>query len=396
MEYLLLFLKVFEILILIYLGFTAIYLFIFSLAGLFRRKVPDNGTHNTSRIAVLIPSYKEDAVIVEVAEEALKQDYKKSLYDVVIIADSLKPETLDTLRKLPVKLIEVSFEKSTKSKALNKAMSQLPDNYYDIAVILDADNVMESDFLSRINRAFSSNLLALQGHRVAKNLNNHLAILDALSEEINNHIFRAGHRTLGLSAALIGSGMAFNYDFFKDMMLNVKAIGGFDKEIELKMLKEGHTIEYLHDALILDEKVSHSDVFSNQRRRWLSAQIHYARSISDGFKHLILKGNFDYFDKALQMVLPPRVILLGFISIFTVMAFIFNSTLLSVWLTVVAVTFLAFLFAIPAGLMNIRTLKSLFMLPMGFILMVKSLLKTKGANKQFIHTQHASREKLSK
>jgi cellulose synthase/poly-beta-1,6-N-acetylglucosamine synthase-like glycosyltransferase len=46
---------------------------------------------------------------------------------------------------LPIKLIEVSFDKSTKSKTLNKAMATL-DQDYDIAVVLDADNVMAPDF----------------------------------------------------------------------------------------------------------------------------------------------------------------------------------------------------------------------------------------------------------
>jgi hypothetical protein len=52
-------------------------------------------------------------------------------------------------------------------------------------------------------------IFAVQGHRTAKNTNNSWAILDAISEEINNNIFRKGHRVLGLSSAIIGSGMAF-------------------------------------------------------------------------------------------------------------------------------------------------------------------------------------------
>jgi hypothetical protein len=32
--------------------------------------------------------------------------------------------------------------------------------------------------------------------------------------------------------------MAFRYDYFKTLMSTVTAVGGFDKEIELKMLKK--------------------------------------------------------------------------------------------------------------------------------------------------------------
>ena len=91
--------------------------------------------------------------------------------------------------------------------------------------------------------------------------------------------------------------MAFQYQFFKEIMSTAKAIGGFDKEIELKMLKDGHRIGYLDDAIVLDEKVQKAEVFSNQRRRWLSAQLHYFRlDFLQSIKHLFLKGNLDYFD----------------------------------------------------------------------------------------------------
>ena len=77
-----------------------------------------------------------------------------------------------------------------------------------------------------------------QGHRIAKNVNNSFAILDAISEEINNLIFRKAHRVVGLSSALIGSGMAFDYKIFKKEMKDIKAIGGFDKELEMNFLQK--------------------------------------------------------------------------------------------------------------------------------------------------------------
>ena len=51
------------------------------------------------------------------------------------------------------------------------------------------------------------------------------------------------------------------------MMKSIKAVGGFDKEIELQILKETRIIGYLEDAYVYDEKVQKAEVFSNQRRR---------------------------------------------------------------------------------------------------------------------------------
>jgi cellulose synthase/poly-beta-1,6-N-acetylglucosamine synthase-like glycosyltransferase len=389
-------LNIIQIILLILLGLATLYIFIFSIASLFYKQKTYSDNGNMKTIAVLVPGYKEDQVIVEVAKLALEQDYNRNLYDVVIIADSFKEKTLETLKSLPIKLIEVSFEKSTKSKALNKAMAAL-NRDYDIAVVLDADNVMAPDFLSKINAAFEHDFIAVQGHRTAKNTNNSWATLDAISEEINNNIFRKGHRVLGLSSAIIGSGMAFKYNYFKALMSTVTAVGGFDKEIELKMLKEGRKIVYLEDAVVFDEKIQKSEVFGNQRRRWLSAQLHYFRKdFLNALKDLILKGNVDYFDKAIQFIQPPRILLLGAVILFStgfVLAnyFLENQIPYSFyWIVLVVSCVLSFVFSVPRSFYNLKTLSALASLPKGMFMMFLSLLKIKGANKTFIHTQHTS------
>ncbi len=404
MEIIQILIQILEYILFVYLGLAAVYIFIFGVASVFNQRHKNSVKQKIRKFAVLIPGYKEDAVIIDVAKDALNQDYPKENYDVVIIADSFQPETLSALRQLPVKLIEVSFEKSTKSKALNKAMAELGDAY-DVALILDADNMMKPDFVAKINQAFDRGYIAVQGHRAAKNLNTSFAILDAISEEVNNSIFRKGHRVLGLSSALIGSGMAFDYAFFKEIMSNVKAIGGFDKELELKMLRDRIKIEYVDNALVLDEKVQKSDVFANQRRRWLSAQfIYFRRFIGSGLYHLFLKGNIDFFDKVIQMIQPPRVLLIGIVSIFTTIYALFQLPILeglSNWLAlsfhdwkyIFALTFIAFIASIPVKFYNIETLKAIITLPKAFFVMAASMLKLKGANKKFIHTQHGEVEK---
>ena len=263
-----------ELAIFIYLGSTVIYLLVFGIAGHFSYRLPLFRQMRKRKFAVLIPAYKEDGVICDTAAEALKQSYSIGTFDVVVIADSLKDETIEKLSSLDVKTVVVSFEKSTKSKALNKAMEVIGDDY-DVALILDADNVMAPGFIEKINESFNRGFKVVQGHRISKNMNTPFAILDSISEEINNHIFRKAHRNLGLSAALIGSGMAFEYGMFKTIMSEITAIGGFDKELEMTLLKNNVTIEYQPDAYVLDEKVQNSEVFVNQRRRWLSAQVIY-------------------------------------------------------------------------------------------------------------------------
>jgi cellulose synthase/poly-beta-1,6-N-acetylglucosamine synthase-like glycosyltransferase len=189
--------------------------------------------------------------------------------------------------------------------------------------------------------------------------------------------------------------MAFRYGYFKELMRDIRAIGGFDKEIELRMLKAGHTIGYLDDAIVFDEKIRKAEAFTNQRRRWLSAQINYFRSdIGPAVLELFTKGNTDYFDKAVQFILPPRILLLGTVLpasvLFTAVNFILEipAAYTYSWLMCLALCLSVFAMSLPRSFYNLHTLKAMTGLPKGMLLMLGALLKVRGANRQFLHTEH--------
>ncbi len=373
-------------------AFTVAYSLIYSIAGHFYKKKIFDNKDQFKKIAVFMPSYKEDEVILQTAKQALFQNYPSHKYDVVVIADSLKEGTILELKKLPLKVIEVKFEKSTKSKSLNEAFSQLTDKY-DIAVILDADNIMQSDFLDKINAAFVSGCYAIQGHRAAKNTNTSFAILDAISEEVNNHIMRKGQVAIGFSSSVIGSGMAFSYLYLKQVMAGIDAVGGFDKELELTLIRDNHKITYLEDAIVLDEKVQKSEVFANQRTRWISAQIIYLRKYWFNAIKGFFSGKFDYANKVTHYALVPKVLLIGLLFLMSVISYFFPDEILlgfKSWLLIAVLYYSAFILAIPKQFWNLKTTLALVSMPKTILVMVLAIFKLKGANKQFIHTPHSS------
>jgi hypothetical protein len=62
-----------------------------------------------------------------------------------------------------------------------------------------------------------------------------------------------------------------------------------------------------------------------------------------------------------------------------------------IWIAIVAGCIVALLVALPRSMYSIKTLKALASLPRGMFLMLGSLFKIKGADKQFIHTQHSAK-----
>ena len=201
---------------------NVVYLLVYSLASLRRCKTLVTLSAVThKRFVILIAAYREDTVILPTVHACLAQDYPCEKYDVVVVSDHMQPATNAALSSLPIKLLQVDFEKSTNTKSLKVALEYLDRDAYDVVLIIDADNIIMPSYLSEVNDAFAvAGVRVVQTHRIAKNLNTDMAYLDAVSEEINNSIFRLGHVNLGMSAALIGSGMAFEYRLFYDAMMS--------------------------------------------------------------------------------------------------------------------------------------------------------------------------------
>lgn len=202
-----------ELILLILLGIQTLYSFIFALASHipYQLKKQDERQH---RITILIPSYKEDKVILNTTRDALAINYPKDKFKVIVGADQMQDETNARLREIGAEVVEMNFDHSTKSKnLLAQIESQIGENWPDYFLILDSDNKMEINGLQDVNAIIDPKIKVYQLHRTAKNDNTKLAILDGITEAISNNIFRKGHRNLGLSSGLVGSGMLFKSDW---------------------------------------------------------------------------------------------------------------------------------------------------------------------------------------
>lgn len=360
------------------------YLFLFAFLSLFPMSARRMGMEPLRRFLVLVPAYKEDAVILPSVRSVLNQTYYKELLDIVVISDRMTPETNAEVERLGATVINAQFESSSKAKALNLAMSQFEKGEFDFVVILDADNLIEKNFIELLNYAFEESVSVIQTHRQAKNIDTDMAYLDAISEEINNSIFRKGHSIAGLSAALIGSGMAFRFDWLKDNISKVASVGE-DKELELLLAQQKIAVSYQDHLVVLDEKTKHEKMFYKQRRRWLAAQLHSLRLlVHSSFNKT--NWSLDFLDKMFQWIMLPRVVILGIALLASFISFFVEEAILTKWVLVTFLLIVALFLATPRRYFTKRLLRVVLRLPLIFILMVANMFRLRGVLKSFIHT----------
>ena len=341
-------------------------------------------SNRMTKFLILYPAYQEDRVITHAVNQFLQQNYPKDHYTLVVISDHMEPKTNDKLKELPITLLPPSFEKSSKAKAMQYAINEVQGNF-DNVVILDADNVVRPQFLSQLN-ILCTVYDAIQCHRCAKNADNDVAVLDGASEEINNTIFRKAHNRLGLSSALIGSGMCFKYDLFKENVFKLTTAGE-DREMEALLLHQEVFIKYAPDIHVFDEKVSNQDNFQRQRMRWLTAQVQSLLSNLPMIPKAIIHGKINFIDKTIQQALIPRSILIVLLGGISIMMTIFMPIWCEKWWILLGVLAIALYIAIPSQL-RLQSFKKVFAIPGLVLRMIKNILHIDRNNTDFIHTQH--------
>ena len=369
------------------------YVVFFAIISLFYEKDDFASTHATAlshykerRFLILYPAYHEDNVILNSVDKFLYQKYPKDNFQLVVISDHMKDETNERLLTYPITLLTPIFEKSSKAKAMQYAIEEVKGDF-DNVIVLDADNIVQPDFLHKLNILCNAGYEVIQCHRCAKNSDNDVAMLDGASEEINNTIFRKAHNRLGLSSALIGSGMCFTYDLFHKNVFMLSTAGE-DREMEALLLKQEVFIKYAAEIHVFDEKVSNKDNFQRQRMRWMTAQIQSLLRQLPQIPNAFIHGNLNFIDKTIQQALIPRSILIVMLTAIAIIMTIIVPEWCAKWWWLLGTLVVALIIAIPAQLRSRSLFGKTLAIPGLVLRMLKNLLHMDRKNTDFIHTQH--------
>ena len=369
-----------DITLFVLVSMTVFYMAFYSVASLIRRHQDVPKAKKDNRFIIFITAYKGGRNVEQTTSSILGQTYPQRLFDVTVISDHSSEMTNFRLAQQPITLLTPNFEKSSKAKSLQLAINNLPQfKIYDIVVILDAGNVVEPEFLQQMNDAYeAAGTKCIQAHRLSQNRDTVTSRLSAIFEEINNSIFRRGHITIGLSAATAGSGMAFDFNWFKQNIATATT-DWEDKELEARLLRQHIYVDYFDQIMVYDEKTRQAEEFNRQRHSWMLSQF---STIFRNIRYLpiaIFDRHYDLVDKILQWLLIPRMLLMMIIVLMgTILPFIYMSMALKWWGMFAFVGFV-FALATPNYLVDEKWNSTFFKIP---IVLLASFLGKFGLGKK--------------
>ncbi len=260
-----------------------------------RRFPPAKRQH---RYAVLVAARNEEAVIGHLIDSIRKQDYPSDLVGIFVVADNCTDATASIVRRSGAICYErTDPHRRTKGFALQFLVEQIRRDYgidaYDGYFIFDADNLLKSDYISRMNDAFDSGEKIIASYRNTKNFgDNWISASYGLhwlrtirTEHRARSVFRLATRIQGtgflFAAELIQKG--WNYTSLTE-----------DRAFCADEVAAGYSISYQDAAEFYDEQPTSLRIAFRQRIRWAKGHLQaFAETGPKLFKHIFIPTSLD-------------------------------------------------------------------------------------------------------
>lgn len=311
--------------------FLSIYYFIISIASLIKRKEQNaDDFEKVNKFAVLIPAHNEEDVISSVIQSVLKQNYPKNLFDVYVICDNCDDSTSNIACKYDVTTIN-RFNKNEigKGYALDYAIDIIKkkNKNYTAYAFIDADNLVDTNFLNEMNKELCKGHKAVQGYVDSKNpFDSWITASYTLCFSYLNRIFQMSRYYLGLTNIIFGSGFVVKSDIIEKYGFDAYTLTE-DLEYTLRLNMKDIRVSFAPNAVVYAENPIDMKQSWYQRKRWAQGQM---ICMKDYFIPLIKKGfkekNLRALDSAIYSFNVFRILSLCFSTIFSILPFILKDT----------------------------------------------------------------------
>ena len=269
------------------------------------------------RYAVLISARNEEAVLPQLIDSILRQDYPAEYLDVYVVADNCTDNTAGAAREAGAIVYRRSDSRRVgKGYALSFLLSRIReergDQYYDGYFVFDADNLLSPDYVSRMNEVFGAEYPVVTSYRNSKNYGDNWISAGYGLWFLRDAAFLNGPRTrLGLSAVVSGTG----YVFSREVMLRCNGWPfhslSEDTEFTVHCMLEGQKIGYCGEAELFDEQPTQLGQSIRQRMRWVRGNaLVLLRKGGDLARNVSGKNGLSCLDLLLSMA--PAIVLTVF------------------------------------------------------------------------------------
>ena len=218
-------------------------------------------------------SARNEEAVWPVSWKASIDKLPRELFDVFVIADNCTDQTAAIARRHEASVFE-RFNRNKCSKGY--ALEWFFAHYFkessfshDAAVIFDADNIADPDFLAVMERHYQTGTRMAAGYRDSKNpQDSTIAAANSIFGLFQGRFIHQGRTNLGLPLSSVsGTGFMFALDIIREEGWHTRTITE-DNEFTMQAILKGETPVFIREARFYDEQTTTWSEMLRQRWRW--------------------------------------------------------------------------------------------------------------------------------
>jgi hypothetical protein len=216
-----------------------------------RRRPPTNRKPGELRFAVVVPAHDEEASLPRTLASLATLDYPRALVEIVVIAHNCTDGTARLGERAGATVWEHRGERgkgAALSWGLARVVAERPD--VDAVVVVDADCTVAANLLSALEARLAADAAAVQAaYEVSNPGASSTAALRWASFALINRVRPLGKDTLGLSAGLLGTGMAFRRELLARRPWRARSLVE-DQEHHLALVAAGARVTFAPETRV--------------------------------------------------------------------------------------------------------------------------------------------------
>jgi len=220
-------------------------------------------------LAVLVPAHNEVENIAQCLRSLLACNLGAHKVTLVVIADNCEDETAALARQEGARVLERHDpDHRGKGRALYFAFETLMKEDFDAYVVVDADTVVEDNFIAEFAGHFQSGSDAVQCRNLQVDYEgSNLSRVASLAFQAFNVVRPRGRNRLGFSAGIFGTGFGLSKRVLAEIPFLAESIAE-DLEYHIHLVLHKKKVDFLDRTTIRSASPSDEKASKIQRSRW--------------------------------------------------------------------------------------------------------------------------------
>jgi len=282
------------------------YLFVLTAAASMRPRSKNGDRTFNAALAVIVPAHNERGGIETTLRNLKAIADTDGATDIFVIADNCTDDTASLARCCGATVLErKDTERRGKGFALQYAFENLADAGYEAYIIVDADSVTDTNFLSAVRAELAAGAQAVQVKYTVLGADQtpRMKLAD-LALTAFNVLRPTGRDRLGLSAGIFGNGFALH----RQALAVVPYCAGSvveDLEYHIALVQAGIRVSFISDTCVRAAMPTGSTGSRVQRARWEGGRLRMIRQSVPLLLVHVLHGRWRLLDPLLELLTPP-------------------------------------------------------------------------------------------